>query len=103
MMLLLASLLVECRGLWFKVYAVRMLDWFPLFLRVVCWLPCCFCCPPSDMLIILENTLVGYADDSSLLAEVPESVSNVSAVVPFNRGLARICDLCNAGECWYIL
>ena len=34
--------------------------------------PLLFLLYTSDLPIILENTLVGYADDSSLLAEVPE-------------------------------
>ena len=48
----------------------------------------------SDLLIILENTVVGNADDSTLLAEVPEPGSRVQAVLSLNCELARIGDLC---------
>ena len=46
----------------------------------------------SDLPIIPENTFVGYANDSSLLAEIPEHSSRVQAALSFNRNLARIGD-----------
>ena len=46
----------------------------------------------SDLSITLENTFVGFADDSSLLAEVPESGSRVQTALSLNRDLARIGD-----------
>ena len=47
---------------------------------------------PSELLITLENTLVGYEDDSTLLAEVLEPGSIVQTVLSLNRDLARIGD-----------
>ena len=41
-------------------------------------------------MIILENTLLGNADDSTLLAEVPEPGSRVQTVLSLNQDLARI-------------
>ena len=46
----------------------------------------------SDLPIILENALVGYADDCTLLAEVPEPGTLVQAVLSLNRDLVRIGD-----------
>ena len=37
---------------------------------------------------------MGYADDSTLLAEVPEPGSRVQTVLSLNRDLARIGDWC---------
>ena len=48
----------------------------------------------TDLPIILENTLVGYADDYTLLVEVPEPGSQVEPVLSLNSDLARICDWC---------
>ena len=42
--------------------------------------------------VILENALVGYADDCTLLAEVPEPGTLVQAVLSLNRDLVRIGD-----------
>ena len=46
----------------------------------------------SDLLIILENTLVGFADDSTLLAEVPRPIAECYRVLSLNRDLAHIGD-----------
>ena len=53
----------------------------------------------SDLLIILENTLVGYANDSTLLAEVTESDCRVQAVLSLNCDLAPLGDWCKRWEC----
>ena len=44
--------------------------------------------------MILQNTLVGHADDFSLLVEVPEPSNRVPAVLPSYRDLALIGDWC---------
>ena len=54
----------------------------------------------SDLPIILENTHVGYADDSTLLAEVPVLGSRVPAILSLIRDLGRIGDWCKRWECW---
>ena len=46
----------------------------------------------SDFSIILKNTLVGYADDSTLLAEEPKSGRRLPAVLSLKRDLDRIGD-----------
>ena len=46
----------------------------------------------SDLPMILENALVGYADDSTLLAEVSQQNDRVSAVLSPNQDLVRIGD-----------
>ena len=48
----------------------------------------------SDLPITLEKTLVGYAEDSTLLSEVPELGSRVRIVLSLYRDLARIGDWC---------
>ena len=42
----------------------------------------------TDLPITLENTHVGYADDSTLMAEVPEPGSRVQPVSSHNHDLA---------------
>ena len=44
--------------------------------------------------MILENTLVGYDGDSTLVAEVPKLGNRVPAVSTLNHDLARIGDRC---------
>ena len=56
--------------------------------------PLLFLLYTSDLPIALENMLVGYADDSTLLAEVPEPGSRVQTALSLNRDLARIGDWC---------
>ena len=48
----------------------------------------------SDLPIIVENTFVGYADDSTYLAGVPEQGSRVPALLSLNCDLGRIGDRC---------
>ena len=46
----------------------------------------------SDLQTIPESTLVGYADESTMLVEVPEPGSRVKAVLSLNRDIACIGD-----------
>ena len=46
----------------------------------------------SDLPIFLENTLVGFANDSTLLAEVSEPRSRLKTVLTLNHDLTRIGD-----------
>ena len=46
----------------------------------------------SDLPIILENTLVRCADESTMLAEVPEPGKRVPAVLSLYRDLIRVGD-----------
>ena len=52
----------------------------------------------SELLSILENKLIGYADDYTLMAVVPSTGVRVAAVESLIRDLGRggeWCDLCN--------
>ena len=55
--------------------------------------PLLFLLYTSDLSTTLKNTLVYYADDSTLLAEVPKPGNCVSAVLSLNRDLDRFGDL----------
>ena len=61
--------------------------------------PLLFLLYTSDLPITLQNTLVSYADDSTLLAKVQEPGSRVQTVLSLNRDLARISDWCKRWEC----
>ena len=52
----------------------------------------------SDLLVTVKNTLVGSADKSTLLAEVPHPGNRVQTVLSLNRDLARIGDWCKRWE-----
>ena len=51
----------------------------------------------SDLFYILENKLIGYADDSTLIAVVPFPGVRVTVAESLSRDLLRVsewCDLC---------
>ena len=52
----------------------------------------------NDLLTILENSLLGCTDNSSLLTQVFKPSNKVSAVLSVNRDLARIDDWCKRWE-----
>ena len=56
--------------------------------------PLLFLLYKSNLSMILEYTLVSYADDKTLLAEVRKPSNRVSAVSSLNCDLARIGDRC---------
>lgn len=58
--------------------------------------PVLFLLYTAQLFSILENTLVGYADDSTLLATVPFTRDRVSVTASLNRDLERILDWCTA-------
>ena len=58
--------------------------------------PLLFLLYTSELFSILENTLIGYADDSTLMAVVPFPGARVMAAESLNRDLVRVnawCDL----------
>ena len=57
--------------------------------------PLLFLVYTSELFDILENDLVGYADDSTLLAVVPSPEDRVIVSQSFDRDLARIQSWCN--------
>ena len=48
-----------------------------------------------DLSVELANVLVGYADDSTLVAHVPYPSVSVAVVGTLNRYLESIADWCN--------
>ena len=58
--------------------------------------PLLFLLYTSKLCSILENKLIGYADDSTLMAFVPSSGARVTVAEPLNRDFVRVnawCDL----------
>ena len=58
--------------------------------------PLLFLLYTSDLSDALENVLVGYADDSTLIATVPRPSDRISVVSSLNRDLIRIGEWCSA-------
>ena len=57
--------------------------------------PLLFLLYTSDFFSILENKLIGYADDSTLMAVVPSPGVRVSVAESLNRDLGRVCEWCD--------
>ena len=58
--------------------------------------PLSFLLHTSELFCILENKLIGYADNSTLMAVVPSPVARVTVAESLNRDLVRVnvwCDL----------
>ena len=49
----------------------------------------------SDLFSILENKLIGYADDSTLIAVVPSPCVRVAVAESLIRDLARVSEWCD--------
>ena len=47
---------------------------------------------------ILENKLIGNADDSTLMAVLPSPGVRVAVAESLNRGLSRVCECVTIGE-----
>ena len=59
--------------------------------------PLLFLLYTSELFTILENKLIGYADDSTLMAVVPSPSARVMVAESLNCDLVRVnawCDLC---------
>ena len=64
--------------------------------------PLLFLLYTSELFSILENKLIGYADDSALMAVVPSKGARVMEAESLNRELVRVnawCDLWDEIEC----
>ena len=64
--------------------------------RAVFWARCCSFCTRRNFFSILENKLIGYADDSTLIAVVPSPGVRVTVAESLNCDLVRVnawCDL----------
>ena len=57
--------------------------------------PLLFLLHTSELLSILENKLIGYADDSPLIAVVPSPGVRVTVAESLNRDLVRVNAWCN--------
>ena len=49
----------------------------------------------SELFSILENNLIGYADDSTLIAVVPSPGVKVAVAQSLNRDLGRVSEWCD--------
>ena len=57
--------------------------------------PLLFLLYTSELFSILENKLIGYADDSTLMAVVPSPGARVAVAESLNRDLSRVSEWCN--------
>ena len=57
--------------------------------------PLLFLLYTSELFSILENKLISYADDSTLMAVVPSPGVRVAVTESLNRDLSRISEWCN--------
>ena len=57
--------------------------------------PLLFLLYTSDLLSILENKLIGYADDSTLMAGVPSPGVRVTVAESLIRDLGRVSEWCD--------
>ena len=62
--------------------------------RVVFLVHCCFCCTLLILAGLLQNVLVGYADDSTMLCRIPHPRDRSSVAASMNDDLAVISDWC---------
>ena len=59
--------------------------------------PLLFLLCTSDLFSILENKLIGYADDSTLIAVVPSPGVRVTVEESLIRGLVKLNEWCDFG------
>ena len=57
--------------------------------------PLLFLLYTSELFSILENKLIGYADDSTLIAVVPSTGVRVTAAKSLSRDLANVSEWCD--------
>ena len=50
-----------------------------------------------ELFSILENMLIGYADDSTLIAVVPSPCVRVTEAEPLSRDLVKVSEWCDFG------
>ena len=56
----------------------------------------------SEIFTILENKLIGYADDFTLITDLPSPGVRVTVVESMNRDFVKVsewCDFCEEIEC----
>ena len=63
--------------------------------QVSVWGPLLFFLNTSEFFSIPENKLIGYADDSTLVAVVPSPDVRVAVAGSLNRDLSRVIEWCN--------
>ena len=57
--------------------------------------PLLFLLYTSELFSIMENELIGYADDSTLVAVVPSPDVRIAVAESLNRDLSRVSEWCN--------
>ena len=61
----------------------------------VFWASCCYSCSLRSFFPFLENKLIGYADDSILMAVVRSSRVRVGVAESLIRDLGRVSEWCD--------
>ena len=82
--------------LWWTLVGVYWLTLCQECLNIVFWVRYCSFCTPR-FFYILENKLIGYADDSTLIAVVPSPCLSVTVADSLSSDLVKVsefCDLC---------
>ena len=73
-------------------------NWLTLYQecrRAVFWARYCSSCTLQSFFSILENKLIGYADDSTLMAVVPFPGVRVAVAESLIRDLGRVSEWCD--------
>ena len=85
---------IDHSTLWWMVVGVNWLMLFQESSAVFCARYCSFCTLRS-FFSILENKLIGYADDSTLMAVVPSPGNRVTVAESLIRDLGRVSKWCD--------
>ena len=81
--------------LWWMVVGVNWLTLCQQRRRAVFWAPLLFLLYTSELFSILENKLIGYDYDSTLMAVVPSPGIRVTEAESLIRGLGRVSEWCD--------
>ena len=81
--------------LWWMVVGVNWLTLCHEYRRAVFWASYCSSCTPQNFFSTMQNTLLGYADDSTLMVFVPTPCVRVTVAKSLIRDLGRIGDGCD--------
>ena len=84
--------------LWWMVVGINWRTLCQECPRAVFWCPLLFLMYPSELYSILENKLIGYADDSALIVVVPSTVFRVTVAESLIRDLGRVSEWCDLWE-----
>ena len=63
--------------------------------RAVFWVRYCSSYTPQELFYILENKLISYADDSTLVAVLPSPGVKVTVAESLSRDLVKVSEWCD--------